>query len=113
MKRRSLIGLPALVAALFSSSGAFAQAAGFAVDRFDPAERGSDWFVSESLDLRGSARPAFGVVLDWGHKPLVVYDTSGNERSRIIGGSMEGSKKSGFAPLPTSTKERHQRPNRA
>src|SRR5688572_23671862 len=59
-------------------------AAGFAIDRFDPAERGSDWFSAESLDLRGHLRPAVGIVGDWAHKPLVLYDESGDERLAII-----------------------------
>jgi OOP family OmpA-OmpF porin len=59
-------------------------AAGFALDRFDPSERGSDWFVLDSLDLRGHVRPALGVVGDFGYKPLVVYDTSGSERTAVV-----------------------------
>ena len=49
------------------------QAQGFAVDSFEPSERGSDWFSVESLDLRGHLRPAIGVVMDGAYKPLVVY----------------------------------------
>src|ERR1035438_5027252 len=52
---------------------AHAQAQGFAVDQFEPSERGSDWFSVESLDLRGHLRPAIGVVMDGAYKPLVVY----------------------------------------
>ena len=51
---------------------AHAQAAGFAVDRFEPSERGSEWFVNESLDFRGALRPAAGAVFDWAYKPLVL-----------------------------------------
>jgi OmpA-OmpF porin, OOP family len=50
-----------------------AQAAGYAVNRFEPSERGSDWFLSESLDLRGRARPLAGIVMDWAYRPLVVH----------------------------------------
>jgi hypothetical protein len=50
-----------------------ARAAGFALDRFEPSERGSDWFVNDSLDLRGSTNLATGVVLDWAYKPLVLH----------------------------------------
>ncbi len=57
---------------------------GFAINRFDPAERGSDWFVLESLDLRGEARPAVGVVGDWGSKPLVLYSADGTQEKRLI-----------------------------
>jgi outer membrane protein OmpA-like peptidoglycan-associated protein len=57
---------------------------GFAINRFDPSERGSDWFTQESLDLRGEARPSFGVVGDWAHKPLVLYGADGNEIQSLI-----------------------------
>ncbi len=78
---------PALVlAALLShASPARAQSRGFALDRFDPSERGSSWFVLDSLDLRGHGRPAIGVVGSWGYKPLVVYDRGGGgSRSALV-----------------------------
>jgi len=74
-------------ALLFSAAPAFAQQttqAGFSLDRFEPSERGSDWFALESLDLRGHMRPAFGVVGDYGYKPLVLYDQDNNERAAIV-----------------------------
>ncbi|MEJ7727656.1 MAG: OmpA family protein [Polyangiaceae bacterium] len=58
---------------------ALADGPGFAVDRFDPAERGSDWFANNSLDLRGDLRPAVGVTYDWGYKSLVIPDSAGRE----------------------------------
>jgi OOP family OmpA-OmpF porin len=42
---------------------------GFAMNRFEPSERGSEWFVHDSLDLRGNARPALGIVADYGYRP--------------------------------------------
>jgi outer membrane protein OmpA-like peptidoglycan-associated protein len=66
------------------SSVAHAQSEGFAINRFDPADRGSDWFAADSLDLRGHGRLALGVTGDWGEKPLVLYDPEGNERSATI-----------------------------
>jgi hypothetical protein len=57
---------------------------GFALNRFEPSERGSEWFVLESLDLRGEGRVALGVVGDWGHKPLVLYATDGSEKTLIV-----------------------------
>jgi outer membrane protein OmpA-like peptidoglycan-associated protein len=38
-----------------------------AVDRFEPAERGSEWFANESLDLRGRVRPSAGYVIAISH----------------------------------------------
>jgi outer membrane protein OmpA-like peptidoglycan-associated protein len=57
---------------------------GFAIGKYQPAASGSDWFASESLDLRGSARPAAGVVLDLGYEPLVSYDADGSEGAAVI-----------------------------
>ena len=57
---------------------------GFAVNRFSPSERGSDWFVLESLDFRGMVRPAIGLVGDYSYKPLVAYDQNGNEVDAVI-----------------------------
>jgi OmpA-OmpF porin, OOP family len=56
---------------------AAAQSAGYAVNRFEPSERGSDWYLSESLDLRGRARPFGGIVMDWAYRPLVVSSAGG------------------------------------
>ena len=81
---RSLLSLGLLLALALPAQRARAQAvAGFALDRFDPASAGSDWFALDSLDLRGGARPAFRVGLDWAHKPLVLYDRAGKELASI------------------------------
>jgi len=61
-----------------------AQSRGFSINRFDVSERGSDWFVGESLDLRGHGRGALGLVLDYAYKPLVLYDTQGREHALIV-----------------------------
>ena len=82
--RATIAGLLCLIAAPHSAS---AQARGFALNRFEPSDRGSDWFSNESLDFRGSARPALGLVLDWANRPLVLYDPSdlqGNPRADIV-----------------------------
>ena len=60
------------------SSKAGAQQAGFAINRFEPSERGSEWFAQDTLDFRGHLRPFLGVVGDYGHKPLVAYDNNGD-----------------------------------
>lgn len=63
---------------------AAAQEKGFAVNRFEPSERGSSWFVLESLDFRGRARPALGVVGDYQHRPLAIYESNGDVRSSVV-----------------------------
>jgi hypothetical protein len=57
---------------------------GFAVDRFEPAERGSQFFVIDNLDMRGDARPAIGAILDYGYKPLLVQNLDGSERGAVV-----------------------------
>ena len=74
-------------ALLFATATAMAQeeAQGFALDRFEPSERGSDWFVLESWDFRGHVRPALGLVVGYANKPLMIYSpTSGEEVSSIV-----------------------------
>jgi outer membrane protein OmpA-like peptidoglycan-associated protein len=87
----------ALCAALvvaFSAAGSRAQAQtapvastaahGFALDRFEPSEPGSEWFVHDTLDLRGEVRPAMGLVLDYGYKPYILVNPDGSENTSII-----------------------------
>lgn len=69
---------------LLAGSSAFAQDEGFAINRFEPAERGSDWFTQDSLNISGHPRLALGLTLDWAHKPLVLYDANGDEVSAIL-----------------------------
>lgn len=61
-----------------------AQTEGFAIGRLNIADRGSDWFVADSLDLRGDVRPALGVVLDYAHRPLVLRARDGAELAPIV-----------------------------
>ena len=82
MKAGTLVKSALVVGVLLYTRVAPAQSTGFAIDRFEPAERGSDFFVNESLDLRGKLRPAVGVVVDWAYQPLVLY-----ERGNVRGSS--------------------------
>jgi outer membrane protein OmpA-like peptidoglycan-associated protein len=75
----------AIAVALLAASPALAQSrTGFAVNRFEPAERGGEWFVVDALDLRGRARPALGVTFDYAYKPLAAYDAAGVERLALV-----------------------------
>jgi OOP family OmpA-OmpF porin len=71
-----------LLAATGESSAQTAN--GVALDRFNPSERGSDWFALDSLDLRGVVRPAIGIIGDYGYRPLVLYNPDGSIGSEII-----------------------------
>jgi outer membrane protein OmpA-like peptidoglycan-associated protein len=83
MPNRYVVASGMLLVAL-STRAAFAQAPGFALDRFDASERGSDWFTLESLDFRGHLRPAGGLVAEWAHKPLVTYGIDGSEHTSLV-----------------------------
>jgi OOP family OmpA-OmpF porin len=68
---------------LCQDARAAATTTGFAVDH-PPADVGSDWFQLESLDLRGSARPALGLVGDFVYHPLVLSGGSDGGDVRVI-----------------------------
>lgn len=81
--RHALIGAAAFWLWL-AHAHALAQTQGFAIGRLDLAERGSDWFVADSLDLRGDVRPALGVVLDYASRPFVLRAADGRELAPIV-----------------------------
>jgi OmpA-OmpF porin, OOP family len=82
----ALAALVVTLALLSPKADAAPTTTGFALDRYRPAEAGSDWFASESLDLRGSLRPALSLVADISYRPLVLYDADGEEIVPLIDG---------------------------
>jgi hypothetical protein len=74
----------AMGVALFDALPAQAQERGFAIHRLDASDRGSDWFTTESLDLRGHLRGAAGFVNDGAYRPLAIYNADGSVRSSIV-----------------------------
>ncbi|MGC4069406.1 MAG: OmpA family protein [Polyangiaceae bacterium] len=56
----------------------------FAVNRYRPAERGSRWFTSESLDAPAEHPLWLGATYDWAHRPLTVYDSDGTAVGDVI-----------------------------
>lgn len=87
MKRALRLSTAAAVLTLITLASSESKAQvreGFALNRFDPSERGSEWFALETLDLRGHARPALGLVLDWAHRPLAIYDANGDSQTKIV-----------------------------
>jgi outer membrane protein OmpA-like peptidoglycan-associated protein len=75
----------ALAAALVFAPEARAQTAtGFAVNRHEPAERGSEWFVTDSLDFRGNNRLRLGLTGDYSYRPLVIYAPNGDVRTAVV-----------------------------
>lgn len=72
----------AFALALLATREAGAQ--GYAINRFEPSERGSEWFANESLDLRGHVRPAIGVVGDYQLRPLATYDANDEVQQSVV-----------------------------
>jgi OmpA-OmpF porin, OOP family len=82
---RRLLSCALVLSSLAFSGFSFAQErGGFSLNRFNPSERGSEWFSEDTLDLRGHLRFAVGAVGDYAHKPLVLYDEDDNEVSAIV-----------------------------
>ena len=89
--KRSSRGVGACAVFVAAASSAYAPPAraqatanGFALDRFNPSERGSEWFALDSLDLRGDRRPAIGVVGEFADSPLVIYNADGSIRATPV-----------------------------
>src|SRR5690606_6283962 len=57
---------------------------GFALNRFEPAERGSEWFALDSVNESGHVRPAFGLTLDYARKPLVLVNANDEEVRGVV-----------------------------
>jgi OOP family OmpA-OmpF porin len=79
-----LLRLSSVLACLSWAALAHAQQPGFAVNQFQVSERGSEWFTTDSLDLRGQVRPAIGIVGEWAYRPLVAVDGAGNYQRAIV-----------------------------
>jgi outer membrane protein OmpA-like peptidoglycan-associated protein len=84
MRTRLLVALSAVTLATAIPSVARAQAQeGFAVNRFEPSERGSDFHTQESLDLRGRSRFSAGLVGEWNYKSFVLFRPDGSIASSV------------------------------
>jgi OmpA-OmpF porin, OOP family len=85
LRTSSTVSAALLLSLTGLASRAHAQTAtGFALDSFNPSERGSDWFAADSLDLRGQLRPAIGIVGDYGWRPLVLYNANGAVADAVV-----------------------------
>lgn len=74
-RSRLAAGAASALLVLLATRAADAQQAGtVSMNRFDASERGSEWFVGDSLDLRGHVRPAAGIVVDGQYRTLAIYD---------------------------------------
>ena len=85
-----VVGLPlasalSLALVLVSAPASAQSTNGYAVNKFEPAEKGSDWFANESLDLRGNFRPAIGVVGDYSTNQIAYYNHDGSPQGALVG----------------------------
>ncbi|MBX3259346.1 MAG: OmpA family protein [Labilithrix sp.] len=84
MVPRRFFALTLAASGVFAVSPAVAQEqVGYASNHFNPSERGSQWFVLDSLDMRGHGRLAFGVVNDYSYRSLVGYHPDGDVTSVV------------------------------
>jgi OmpA-OmpF porin, OOP family len=90
-----------VVTALCSSVSARAQTKGFALDRFEPSERGGSWFSADSMDFR-EGRVSVGVTGDSAYEPLVVRDEHDHERAVLVGRQVFGHLGASWVPYDDS-----------
>lgn len=57
---------------------------GFAINKYEPAERGSYWFGNEALDLRGHLRPSIGVTGDYSYRSFLIFQPDGDVRASVV-----------------------------
>lgn len=69
---------------LFASSAGAQEQAGYASNHFNPSERGSRWFVLDTLDIEGNGRLAIGMVNDYSYRSLVLYRGSGTVENSVV-----------------------------
>ncbi len=82
-KRFHVAGV-ALGVSLFSLTASAQEQPGYASNHFNPSERGSRWFVLDSLDMRGHGRLALGIVNDYSYRSLVDHAPDGTVASSIV-----------------------------
>ncbi len=75
------VGLLASLGVLAVASPANAQ---FVANRYEPAEKGSDWFVNDSLDMRGTFRPSLGLVLEYAKDNADLLGPDGSVQQRLV-----------------------------
>jgi OmpA-OmpF porin, OOP family len=84
--RLLFVGLASLAAfsTLLLAAGSASAQSSVLANRFDPSEKGSDWWENESLDYRGSFRPAFGIIADYSKDPIVLRQSDGSSNGSLI-----------------------------
>lgn len=79
----ALTAVPTVFACVEREASAQTVAQGFAANRFEPSERGSEWFTTDTLDIR-DAHLALGVVMDYARRPLVLRSDEGTRLASVV-----------------------------
>src|SRR5260221_7290189 len=91
MKKAILPALSlAVLGAAFAPKTAEAEqvAQGFASDRYNPSESGSDWLALDSLDIYGHMRLSLRVDVQYSLKPFVAETDDKTERAVVVRDSL-------------------------
>ncbi len=84
-RSRGSLSLLAFAAVLAVAPKAGAQEqAGYATNHIDISERGSRWFVLDSVDIQGNGRLALGIVNDYSYRSVVRYASDGNAAASVV-----------------------------
>ena len=83
MKTKTLL-LTAAFAASIAPAARAQSVTGFQADRFNPSERGSEWFALDTLDMRGGIRPAVGVVGEWASGVFRLKNPDGSAGTTVV-----------------------------
>jgi outer membrane protein OmpA-like peptidoglycan-associated protein len=77
--RRTLASIACVVALLAFGGSAFAQAIPndrFSANRFSPAPGAGNYLMVDGGTVGGHLTPSFGLLVDYAHRPLVLFDSS-------------------------------------
>ena len=84
MRRAALCALAAASVVVWTATAQAQTAAGFALNRYEPSESGSEWFANDTLDLRGKVRPSLRVMGDLGYRPYVLLNSDDSRNTSIV-----------------------------
>lgn len=83
-RRLSLSIALVLASALITHVAGAQEQRGYASNLSNPSERGSNWFMLDSLDLRGNGRLALGLVNDYSYRSLETYRSDGSINGSLV-----------------------------
>lgn len=84
LRTLTLCTVAAATASVWAAPAQAQTAPGFALDRYEPSESGSEWFANDTLDIRGKFRPSLRALGDYGYKPYVLINPDGSENTSVV-----------------------------